>query len=40
MRALWQPRFWSPIQGTRMVGLSLGLPLYLLLREINGEATA
>ena len=27
--------FWMPIVGTGVVGVSLGLPLFLLLREIQ-----
>ncbi|MGD8996483.1 MAG: DUF2834 domain-containing protein [Anaerolineae bacterium] len=32
------PGLWLPIVGTLAVGVSLGLPLYLLLREIRREA--
>jgi len=28
--------FWVPIAGTFMVGVSLGMPLYLYLREVSG----
>jgi hypothetical protein len=34
------PGLWLPIVGTLTVGVSLGLPLYLLLREIRREAGA
>jgi hypothetical protein len=34
------PCLWLPIIGTFAVGVSLGLPLYLFLRETRGEAVA
>jgi hypothetical protein len=34
------PGLWLPIVGTLTVGVSLGLPLYLLLREIRLETAA
>ena len=32
------PHLWLPIVGTLTVGVSLGLPLYLLLQEIQRDA--
>lgn len=32
-------RLWLPVLGTLTVGVSLGLPLFLLLREIHLEKT-
>ena len=32
------PHLWLPIVGTLTVGVSLGLPLYLLLQEIRRDA--
>jgi hypothetical protein len=34
------PFFWLPIVGTLTVGVSLGLPLYLFLREVGRERVA
>jgi hypothetical protein len=34
------PYWWTAIIGTLTVGVSLGLPLYLLLRELRGSAKA
>ena len=31
------PNLWLPMVGTLTVGVSLGLPLYLLLREVERE---
>ena len=31
---------WLPVAGTLLVGVSLGLPLFLYLREVNREQTA
>jgi Protein of unknown function DUF2834 len=31
---------WAPIVGNLVVGVSLGLPLFLLMREVHREATA
>jgi hypothetical protein len=33
------PHLWLPIVGTLTVGVSLGLPLYLLLQEIRRDMT-
>lgn len=33
-------RLWMPVAGTLVVGVSLGLPLFLLLREIHIEEQA
>ncbi len=32
------PRLWAPIAGTCLVGVSLGLPLFLMMREIQMKA--
>ncbi|WP_373070026.1 DUF2834 domain-containing protein [Sulfurimonas sp.] len=34
------PRLWVPIAGTLCVGVSFGLPLFLLLREMHLEKNA
>ena len=34
-RALGMSRLWMPLAGTFMVGVSLGLPLFLALRELH-----
>ena len=34
---LEMPNLWQPVLGTCVVGVSLGLPLFLLLREIHLE---
>ena len=39
-RQLKMPRLWMPVAGTLVVGVSLGLPLFLLLREIHIEKQA
>jgi hypothetical protein len=37
-RRLSMPRLWMPIAGNLLVGVSLGLPLFLYLRELRREA--
>lgn len=39
-RQLKMQRLWMPVAGTLLVGVSLGLPLFLLLREIHIEKQA
>lgn len=39
-RQLKMSRLWMPVAGTLVVGVSLGLPLFLLLREIHIEKQA
>lgn len=39
-RQLKMQRLWMPVAGTLVVGVSLGLPLFLLLREIHIEEQA
>ena len=39
-RRLSVPRLWLPIAGVLLVGVSLGLPLFLYLRERELERTA
>jgi len=36
-RRLSMPRLWLPIAGTLGVGVSFGLPLFLLMREMHRE---
>ena len=36
-RRLGIPRLWAPIVANLMVGVSLGLPLFLYLREVHSE---
>ena len=36
-RRLGMSRLWAPIAANLLVGVSLGLPLFLYLREIRGE---
>ena len=38
-RRLGMARLWVPIAANVMVGVSLGLPLFLYLREVRREAT-
>lgn len=38
-RRLAMARLWVPIAANLMVGVSLGLPLFLYLREVRREAT-
>lgn len=38
-RKIEMNRLWLPVVGTCTVGVSLGLPLFLLLREIHLEKT-
>jgi hypothetical protein len=37
-RRLQVPRLWAPIAANLLVGVSLGLPLFLYLREVHREA--
>ena len=37
-RRLAIPRLWAPIVANLLVGVSLGLPLFLYLREVRREA--
>ncbi len=39
-RRLRMGGLWAPIVGNLVVGVSLGLPLFLLMRELRLEATA
>ena len=39
-RRLGMGALWAPIVGNVLVGVSLGLPLFLLMRELRLEATA
>jgi hypothetical protein len=39
-RRLGMGRLWAPIVGNLVVGVSLGLPLFLLMREVRLEAMA
>jgi hypothetical protein len=38
-RRLGMSGLWAPIVGNLVVGVSLGLPLFLLMREVQLEAT-
>jgi Terpene cyclase DEP1 len=38
-RRLAMARLWLPIAATLIVGVSLGLPLFLYMREVRLEAT-
>lgn len=37
-KRLQMPKLWMPIAGTLCIGVSFGLPLFLLLREIHRES--
>jgi hypothetical protein len=39
-RRLGMAGLWAPIAGNLAVGVSLGLPLFLFMREVHREATA
>jgi Protein of unknown function DUF2834 len=39
-RRLGMAGLWAPIAGNLVVGVSLGLPLFLFMREVHREATA
>jgi uncharacterized protein DUF2834 len=39
-RRLAMPRLWGPIVANLLVGVSLGLPLFLYMREIHLEGAA